>query len=185
MSLVGLPHRFYHLYPNQLSGGQRQRVAIARGLIVKPQILLCDEPTSALDVSVQAQILNLLSDLGEELGLTFFIITHDLGVVNHMATRIAVMYLGQIVEVGSREQVIHNAKHPYTQALMDSVLSLQPDGGIPEINLGGGFPNPLDVPSGCLFHPRCPKAMDICTTQLPELLQTGDTLTRCLLFKKK
>jgi len=183
MSLVGLPHRFYNLYPNQLSGGQRQRVAIARALIVKPQILLCDEPTSALDVSVQAQILNLLNDLGEELGLTFFIITHDLGVVNHMATRICVMYLGQIFEIGSREQIIHNAKHPYTQALMDSVLSLQPGGSIPKINLGGGFPNPLDVPSGCLFHPRCPKAMDICTTQLPELVQTGDTQTRCLLFK--
>jgi peptide/nickel transport system ATP-binding protein len=183
MSLVGLPHRFYHLYPNQLSGGQRQRVAIARALIMKPEILLCDEPTSALDVSVQAQILNLLHDLRDELGLTFFIITHDLGVVNHMATRIAVMYLGQIVEVGSRKQIIQNGKHPYTQALMESVLSLQPGGGIPQINLGGGFPNPLDVPSGCLFHPRCPKAMNSCRTQAPELLQTGDTQTRCLLFK--
>ncbi|MCK5515360.1 MAG: ABC transporter ATP-binding protein [Desulfobulbaceae bacterium] len=183
MSLVGLPHRFYNLYPNQLSGGQRQRVAIARALIVKPEILVCDEPTSALDVSVQAQILNLLHDLRDELGLTYFIITHDLGVVNHMATRIAVMYLGQIVEVGSRKQIIQNARHPYTQALLDSVLSLQPGGGIPEINLGGGFPNPLDVPSGCLFHPRCPKAMDICTTQSPELSQTDDTQTRCLLFK--
>ncbi len=182
MELVGLPRRFYHVYPNQLSGGQRQRVAIARALIIKPEILLCDEPTSALDVSVQSQILNLLLDLREELGLTFFIITHDLGVVNHMATRIAVMYLGQIVEIGSREQIIFNAKHPYTQALMKSVLSLQPGGGIPEINLGGGFPNPLDVPSGCRFHPRCPEAMDVCTLKMPELLKTGDTQTRCFLY---
>ncbi len=183
MELVGLSNRLFHVYPNQLSGGQRQRVAIARALILKPQILLCDEPTSALDVSVQAQILNLLQDLREELGLTFFIITHDLGVVNHMATRIAVMYLGQIVEIGSREQIIHNGKHPYTQALMQSVLSLEPGGGIPHIDLGGGFPNPLDVPPGCLFHPRCPKAMDECRVKKPALLTSGESQTRCLLFQ--
>jgi peptide/nickel transport system ATP-binding protein len=182
MEMVGLPKRFYHVYPNQLSGGQRQRVAIARALILKPQILLCDEPTSALDVSVQAQILNLLQDLRYELGLTFFIITHDLGVVNHMATRIAVMYLGQIVEVGSREQIIHHSRHPYTQALMKSVLSLEPGGGIPRIDLGGGFPNPLDLPNGCLFHPRCPKVMDRCRIENPELLSIREIQTRCLLY---
>lgn len=183
MGLVGLPHRFYHVYPNQLSGGQRQRVAIARALILRPQIILCDEPTSALDVSVQAQILNLLQDLRDELGLTFFIITHDLGVVNHMATRIAVMYLGQIVETGTRRQIIHESKHPYTQALMQSVLSLEPGGGIPTIDLGGGFPNPLDLPTGCLFHPRCPNAMDMCKTVRPELKEINGRETRCLLYQ--
>jgi len=184
MGLVGLPRHFYHSYPNQVSGGQRQRVAIARALIMQPKILICDEPTSALDVSVQSQILNLLLDLREELGLTLLIITHDFGVVNYMATRIAVMYLGQIVEIGTREQIISAAKHPYTQALLASVLSLQPGRGIPDINLGGGFPNPLAVPSGCRFHPRCPKAIDVCATQMPELEHTDNTQTRCFLFQK-
>jgi len=185
MGLVGLAQRLYHSYPNQISGGQRQRVAIARALIMKPKILICDEPTSALDVSVQSQILNLLLDLREELGLTFLIITHDFGVVNYIADRIAVMYLGQIVEIGTREQIITTAKHPYTQALLKSVLSLQPGGGIPNINLGGGFPNPLDVPSGCRFHPRCPKAMEVCTIQAPELENTGNTQTRCFLVQRQ
>lgn len=184
MGLVGLQRRLYHSYPNQISGGQRQRVAIARALIMKPKILICDEPTSALDVSVQSQILNLLLDLREELGLTFLIITHDLGVVNYMATRIAVMYLGQIVEIGTREQVITAAKHPYTQILLKSVLSLQPGMGIPEIDLGGGFPNPLDVPPGCRFHPRCPKAMDECSTKMPELEKIDGTYTRCFLHQR-
>jgi peptide/nickel transport system ATP-binding protein len=183
MELVGLPPRFYHVYPNQLSGGQRQRVAISRALVLQPQIILCDEPTSALDVSVQAQILNLLRDLREELGLTFFIITHDLGVVNHMATRIAVMYLGQLVETGTRHQIIHESKHPYTQALMQSVLSLEPGGGIPTIDLGGGFPNPLDLPSGCLFHPRCPKAMNKCRHEKPDLLKKDGREARCYLYQ--
>jgi peptide/nickel transport system ATP-binding protein len=185
MGLVGLAQRLYHSYPNQISGGQRQRVAIARALIMKPNILICDEPTSALDVSVQSQILNLLLDLREELGLTFLIITHDFGVVNYIADRIAVMYLGQIVEIGTREQIITAAKHPYTQALLSSVLSLQPGGGIPDINLGGGFPNPLDVPSGCRFHPRCPKAMEVCPIQLPELENTGNTQTRCFWVQRQ
>jgi len=185
MGLVGLHRRLYHSYPNQVSGGQRQRVAIARALIMKPKILICDEPTSALDVSVQSQILNLLLDLREELGLTFLIITHDLGVVNYMATRIAVMYLGQIVEIGTREQIITAAQHPYTEALLKSVLSLQPGRGIPDINLGGGFPNPLDVPFGCRFHPRCPKVMGECSTKMPELEKTGDIQTRCFLYQKR
>ena len=184
MGLVGLPQRLYHSYPNQISGGQRQRVAVARALIMKPEILICDEPTSALDVSVQSQILNLLLDLREELGLTFLIITHDFGVVNYIADRIAVMYLGQIVEIGTRQQIITAARHPYTQALLRSVLSLEPGAGIPDINLGGGFPNPLDLPSGCRFHPRCPKAMDICSSQIPELENTGSTQTRCFLVQK-
>jgi peptide/nickel transport system ATP-binding protein len=185
MGLVGLSQRFFHRYPNQISGGQRQRVAIARALIMKPKILICDEPTSALDVSVQSQILNLLLDLREELGLSFLVITHDFGVVNYIADRIAVMYLGQIVEIGTREQIINTAKHPYTQALLKSVLSLEPGAGIPNINLGGGFPNPLDVPPGCPFHPRCPEAMDVCTSQIPELENTDNTQTRCWLVQKQ
>jgi len=184
MERVGLPKRYLHRYPSQISGGQRQRVAIARALIMKPKILICDEPTSALDVSVQSQILNLLLDLRKELGLTFLVITHDFGVVNYIADRIAVMYLGQIVEIGTREQIIASAKHPYTQALLKSVLSLQPGGGIANINLGGGFPNPLDVPSGCRFHPRCPEAMNICPAQMPQLEDTGSTQTRCFLVQR-
>jgi peptide/nickel transport system ATP-binding protein len=185
MGLVGLSQRFFHRYPNQISGGQRQRVAIARALIMKPKILICDEPTSALDVSVQSQILNLLLDLRKELGLSFLIITHDFGVVNYIADRIAVMYLGQIVEIGTREQIITSAKHPYTQALLKSVLSLELGAGIPNINLGGGFPNPLDVPSGCPFHPRCPEAMDVCSSQIPELENTDSTQTRCWLVQRQ
>lgn len=185
MELVGLAKRYFHRYPNQISGGQRQRVAIARALIMKPKILICDEPTSALDVSVQSQILNLLLDLRKDLGLTFLVITHDFGVVNYVADRIAVMYLGQIVEIGTREQIISSAKHPYTQALLKSVLTLKPGGGIPNINLGGGFPNPLDVPSGCRFHPRCPEVMDKCPSHMPQLEDTGDTQTRCFLVQKQ
>ena len=185
MERVGLPGRLFHRYPNQISGGQRQRVAIARALIMKPKILICDEPTSALDVSVQSQILNLLLDIRDEMGLTFLIITHDLGVVNYMATRIAVMYMGQIVEMGERDQIMSAPEHPYTKVLMRSVLSLQPGRGIPNINLRGGFPNPLDLPSGCRFHPRCPQVMARCKTEIPELLNIGDSLSRCWLTQNQ
>ncbi|WCN08148.1 ATP-binding cassette domain-containing protein [Marinomonas mediterranea] len=131
--LVGLPERLLDQYPGQLSGGQRQRVAIARALILKPSILVCDEPTSALDVSVQAQILNLLMDLKQELGLTYLFISHNLGVVEHLVDRVAVMYRGQLVEQGSREDIFQNAKHPYTQALLSSVLTPEPALGLPEL----------------------------------------------------
>ncbi|ADZ90084.1 ATP-binding cassette domain-containing protein [Marinomonas mediterranea] len=131
--LVGLPERLLDQYPGQLSGGQRQRVAIARALILKPSILVCDEPTSALDVSVQAQILNLLMDLKQELGLTYLFISHNLGVVEHLVDRVAVMYRGQLVEQGSREDIFQNAQHPYTQALLSSVLTPEPALGLPEL----------------------------------------------------
>ncbi|GJM03873.1 MAG: ABC transporter ATP-binding protein [Rhodomicrobium sp.] len=176
MELVGLPRRLYHSYPNQISGGQRQRVAIARALIMKPDILICDEPTSALDVSVQSQILNLLLDLRAELGLTYLIITHDLSVVDYMATRIAVMYLGQIVEVGLKEKLIHDPSHPYTRILLDSVLKMEPGEKIPKTEIGGAFPNALAMPSGCRFHPRCPLAIDKCRRVAPEL---GTDNVRC------
>jgi len=183
MGLVGLPRRMYHSYPNQVSGGQRQRVAIARAIIMKPDVVICDEPTSALDVSVQSQILNLLLDLREELGLTYLLITHDLSVVQHMATRVAVMYLGKIVEMGDAQTVFHSPQHPYTKALLKSVLSLTPGAGIPDTHIGGSFPNPLDIPPGCSFHPRCPVAIDRCKTDQPAGTDTAaGGFVRCHLF---
>jgi len=139
LDLVGMPERTHQQYPNQLSGGQRQRVAIARALVLRPDILVCDEPTSALDVSVQAQILNLLMDLKAEFGLTYFFISHDLGVVEHLVDRVAVMHRGAIVELGTREQIFARPEHPYTRALLASALSPEPGLGIPEIHVPEGI----------------------------------------------
>jgi len=139
LDLVGMPERTHQQYPNQLSGGQRQRVAIARALVLRPDILVCDEPTSALDVSVQAQILNLLMDLKAEFGLTYFFISHDLGVVEHLVDRVAVMHRGAIVELGTREQIFTRPEHPYTRALLASALSPEPGLGIPEVNIPEGI----------------------------------------------
>lgn len=184
MELVGLPKRVYDNYPNQLSGGQRQRVAIARALIVKPGIVICDEPTSALDVSVQSQILNLLQDLRRELGLTYLLISHNLAVVQHMATRVAVMYLGRIVEQGEAQQLFHSPRHPYTTALLESVLTPDPSLGVPDTHLGAAYPNPLQMPSGCRFHPRCSQCMDICKTTAPPRVQFGDAHVECHLYNE-
>ena len=162
MNLVGLPQRLLYAYPNQLSGGQRQRVAIARALVNRPQIVVCDEPTSALDVSVQSQILNLLSDLRQELNLTYIIISHNLAVVEHIASRVAVMYLGRIVEQSTTEELFNDPQHPYTQALLASVLTPDPRLNLPDTQLGASYPNPIDPPSGCAFHPRCAKVMAKC-----------------------
>ena len=167
MEVVGLPPRLMHNYPNQLSGGQRQRVAVARALIMRPEVVLCDEPTSALDVSVQAQILNLLLNLRQELNLTYVIITHDLAVVEHMATRVAVMYLGRIVEEADTASLFKRPCHPYTRALLASVLTPDPTLGLPDTHLGVAYPNPIDPPPGCTFHPRCPKADDKCKAVAP------------------
>ena len=153
LDIVGLPSRSANNYPSQMSGGQRQRVAIARALIMRPEIVICDEPTSALDVSVQSQILNLLQDLKDELGLTYLLISHNLAVVEHLADRVAVMYLGRIVEEGPADKVFANPRHPYTKALLESVLTPDPKLGVPETHLGAVFPNPIDPPSGCSFHP--------------------------------
>jgi peptide/nickel transport system ATP-binding protein len=182
MNLVGLPSRLLYSYPNQLSGGQRQRVAIARALAMKPGIMVCDEPTSALDVSVQAHILNLLQDLREELNLTYVFISHDLAVVEHLADWVAVMYLGRLIEFGRAGDVFRDPKHPYTQALLESVLTPDPRKGLPEITLGRGLPNPLAPPSGCYFHPRCLEATDICSQQKPALKDHGDRLVECHLY---
>ena len=177
MELVGVPRRLFHSYPNQISGGQRQRVAIARALITRPAVLICDEPTSALDVSVQSQVLNLLLDLRDELGLTYMIITHDLGMVEYMATRVAVMYLGQIVEIGERDQIFEAPAHPYTRALLESLPTMQPGAAMLAPRMGSGFANPLDVPAGCRFHPRCPDAEPRCRSVAPALGADG---VRCL-----
>ena len=167
LDLVGLPKRVLHSYPGQLSGGQRQRVAVARALIMRPEVVICDEPTSSLDVSVQAQILNLLISLRRELGLTYLLISHNLAVVEHLATRVAVMYLGRIVEEADTDRIFRSPRHPYTRALLESVLTPEPGLGVPELHLGAGFPNPLDPPPGCTFHPRCVYAKPECSEKNP------------------
>ena len=182
LDLVGLARRYAQSYPNQLSGGQRQRVAIARALVMKPEIVICDEPTSALDVSVQSQILNLLLDLRRELGVTYILISHNLAVVEHLATRVAVMYLGRIVEDKDTEGLFREPQHPYTKALLDSVLTPEPGRGIPDAQLGIAFPNPLDPPPGCTFHPRCRQAMPRCRSEAPTPLTQAGGFVECHLY---
>ncbi|MDQ2094954.1 ABC transporter ATP-binding protein [Rhodalgimonas zhirmunskyi] len=179
LDVVGLPSRVMNTYPSQMSGGQRQRVAIARALIMKPEIVICDEPTSALDVSVQSQILNLLGDLREEFGLTYLFISHNLAVVEHLATRVAVMYLGRIVEEVNSTDLFANSAHPYTQALLQSVLTPDPDMGVPDTQLGMAYPNPIDPPSGCAFHPRCPHATELCKATAPRPVPHLDGHVEC------
>lgn len=179
MEVVGLPPRLKYNYPNQLSGGQRQRVTVARALIMRPEVILCDEPTSALDVSVQAQILNMLMALRRKLNLTYILISHDLAVVEHMATRVAVMYLGRIVEASDTRTLFKNPRHPYTQALLASILTQDPGMGLPETHLGIAYPNPIDPPPGCTFHPRCPRADDTCQTVVPRPVVVDDRLVEC------
>ena len=182
MDLVGLPPRLFTAFPNQLSGGQRQRVAIARALVNRPQVVICDEPTSALDVSVQSQILNLLNDLRNELNLTYIVISHNLAVVEHIATRVAVMYLGRIVEVADTETLFSDPKHPYTRALLASVLTPDPNLDVPNNQLGASYPNPIDPPSGCAFHPRCVNAMPQCSKIAPNGSTQGEHYVECHLY---
>jgi len=182
LDLVGLPKRVLHSYPGQLSGGQRQRVAVARALIMRPGVVICDEPTSSLDVSVQAQILNLLISLRRELGLTYLLISHNLAVVEHLATRVAVMYLGRIVEEADTDRIFRSPRHPYTKALLESVLTPEPGLGVPELNLGAGFPNPLDPPPGCTFHPRCVYAKPECSERFPPERKDEEGYVTCHLY---
>ena len=178
---VGLAPDMASRFPHQLSGGQRQRVAIARALILRPRIIVCDEPTSALDVSVQAQILNLLAELRRDFGLTLIFISHNLAVVEHVATDVAVMYLGRIVERATVDEVFANPLHPYTKALLASVLTPEPGRGLPDSGLGEGYPDPANIPPGCRFHPRCPVAIDRCSTESPDNRLQGERLAECLL----
>lgn len=167
---VGLSENDMTKFPHEFSGGQRQRISIARALASEPEFLICDEPTSALDVSVQAQVLNIMKELQEKLGLTYLFISHDMSVVSHFSDRVGIMYLGQLVEVGNVDEIFEQPKHPYTKMLMDAIPSMD------EINkertpVTGEVPNPLNPPSGCAFHPRCPNATAQCSQEAPVLVK--------------
>ena len=168
LQLVGLSREGAALYPHEFSGGQRQRIAIARALVTYPKFIILDEPVSALDVSIRAQILNLLKHLQERLGLAYMIISHDLAAARYLATRLAVMYAGKLVETGACDGVYAEPLHPYTEALLSAALPLHPSARRQRIILSGEVPNPVTPPSGCRFHPRCPRALPRCTDQEPE-----------------
>jgi len=171
MAKVGLTEEHYYRYPHEFSGGQRQRIGIARALAVFPRLIVADEPVSALDLSIQAQIINLLQDLKRELNLAFLFIAHDLSVVRHLCDRVAIMYLGRIVETGPREAVFDHLLHPYTEALLSAVPHVHPQTGRKRIILPGDPPSPLDPPAGCPFHTRCHHAETICRTHTPPLAE--------------
>ena len=179
LDLVGLPRRAHQSLPSQLSGGQRQRVAIARALALRPDVLICDEPTSALDVSIQAQILNLIRDLQAEFGIGIVFISHNLAVVEHVTDTVCVMYLGRIVERGRTADVMRSPQHPYTQALLTSVLTPDPRMGLPDLLLGATPPDPFSVPTGCGLAPRCAFARDLCRREPPAPRPVARSLAEC------
>ena len=190
LDIVGLQKSHANRYPHEFSGGQRQRIGIARALSVRPKLIICDEPVSALDVSIQAQIINLLKELQKEFGLTYLFIAHDLSVIEYISDRVGVMYLGKIVEIAESEKLYANPQHPYTQALLSAVPIPDPQQKSQRIVLSGDVPNPIDAPSGCTFHPRCPKAknedgfIQDCVNISPELVEkTENHRTSCHLVE--
>ena len=183
---VGLHADHMSRYPHEFSGGQRQRIGVARAMILEPEFVVCDEPISALDVSVQAQVINLLGELKESMGLTLLFIAHDLSMVRYVSDRMAVMYLGSLVELGAADQVYFDPKHPYTEILVNSNPEPDPqtERNRPSTTIQGEIPSPVNVPAGCRFANRCPKVMDICRTQTPQLvpLQDLDRQVACHLY---
>jgi peptide/nickel transport system ATP-binding protein/oligopeptide transport system ATP-binding protein len=178
MDMVGLQPYHARRYPHEFSGGQRQRIGIARALVLEPDLVVCDEPVSALDVSIQAQVLNLLKELQRELGLTYVFIAHNMGVVEHISDRVAVMYLGRVVEIADRVRIFAAARHPYSQALLSAVPIPNPELRRPRVILSGDVPSPIDPPRGCRFHPRCPLRLElaspeVCSREDPPLLDAG------------
>jgi oligopeptide transport system ATP-binding protein len=190
LEIVGLKATHINRYPHEFSGGQRQRICIARAIALDPDLIICDEPVSALDVSIQAQILNLLKDLQQKLGLTYLFISHDLSVIEYFCDRVAVMYLGKIVEIGSKETLFAQPKHPYTQALLQAIPQIGAGKKKMKKSLAGEVPSPINPPTGCSFHPRCPFVKPICNQQLPTLRHNGDNSNNlhqvaCWLFDQK
>jgi len=183
LEIVGLRAEYARRYPHEFSGGQRQRIGIARALSVEPKFIVCDEPVSALDVSIQSQVINLLKDLQNQFGLTYLFIAHDLSVVEHISDRVAVMYLGEIVELAEADELYRNPKHPYTQALLSAVPQPDPRRKLDRVILSGDVPSPANLPTGCYFHPRCPQAFAPCPNIHPVLGDANTShFTRCLLY---
>jgi len=180
MKAVGLDPNYMRRYPHEFSGGQRQRIGLARTLSLNPRLIIADEPVSALDVSVQAQVLNLLQELQDRLGLTLIFIAHDLSVVEHVSDRIAVMYVGKIVELAETNELLHHPLHPYAEALLSAIPPADPDIHLERISLQGEVPSPANPPPGCVFHPRCNYAKDMCKLEVPQLVEiSADHFVSC------